>query len=77
MVSLFAESENGILDYEIIQPNADGMWTTEQLKVQTDRAIKTFEERHPGAIALFVFDNSTVHSAKVCPLGLATFERMR
>lgn len=50
----------------IIEPgtNHDGWWTAEQLIQQVvERAIPIFEATHPGAVAVFAFDQSTCHGA--------------
>ena len=48
----------------IIYPGVggDAWWDHNQLLVQVDKAIAIFEEAHPSCIALFVFDQSSVHA---------------
>ncbi|CAG8742762.1 17712_t:CDS:2 [Rhizophagus irregularis] len=43
------------------ETNYDGWWNVELLVV--DRAIPIFEATHPGAVAVFAFDNFTSHGA--------------
>jgi len=44
--------------------SGDGWWTGEDLVKQVqEKAIPIFEERFPGAIGVFAFDNATSHSA--------------
>lgn len=46
-----------------IGKNADGYWKSEHVLDQViERAIPIFEITHPGCQALFLFDQSTVHS---------------
>jgi len=47
----------------IIYPSVGGnpWWDHKQLLVQVDKAIEIFEEAHPNCIALFVFDQLSVH----------------
>ena len=43
--------------------SGDGWWTGEDLVKQVqEKAIPIFEERFPGAIGVFAFDNATSHS---------------
>ena len=51
---------------EIIEPgkNHDGYWqAADILKQLEEKAIPTFDEMHPGARGLFIFDNSTNRGA--------------
>ena len=86
-VSDFVEEENGCLivcDEEgdivkdvqrIIYPGVggDAWWDQDQLLVQVDKAIVIFEEAHPSCVALFVFDQSSMH-ASLGPDALHAFD---
>ncbi|CAG8622635.1 2142_t:CDS:2, partial [Cetraspora pellucida] len=44
--------------------NGDGWWTAEDLIAQVrNKVIPIFEERFPGAVAVFAFDNATSYAA--------------
>ena len=49
----------------IIYPGVGGdpWWDHKQLLVQVNKAIEIFEEVHPNCIALFVFNQSSVHAS--------------
>ena len=59
----------------IIYPSSQGdkWWDMEQLLVQMKKMIKIFEKAHPDATALFIFDNSSSHTA-LAPDALHAFE---
>lgn len=44
--------------------NRDGYFNSEDVLKQTAAAIDIFEESHPGARALFAFDNAKTHQAR-------------
>ncbi|KIJ96421.1 hypothetical protein K443DRAFT_10648 [Laccaria amethystina LaAM-08-1] len=86
--SEFIEPENGRLvmfgkDGEVIKEacqiiypgsNGDAWWDCEQLIEQVKKkAIPVFEEAHPGCQALFIFDQSSAHTA-LPPDALKAFE---
>jgi hypothetical protein len=59
------EEGNVVKDVQcIIYPRVggDAWWDHNQLLMQVNKAIAIFEEAHPGCIALFVFDQSSVHA---------------
>ncbi len=76
-VSDFVEEENGCLvihneegnvvkDMQCIiylRMGADIWWDHTQLLMQVDKVIKIFEEVHPNCIALFVFNQSSIHTS--------------
>jgi hypothetical protein len=43
--------------------NRDPWWNTEQLLVQLKDTLNIFKEKHPGAIAVLVFDQSSAHAS--------------
>jgi hypothetical protein len=66
---LFYTNDAGVKSFatEIIHPgkNADGWWTNENLVEQLrTKAIRAFDQMHPGCKAIFAFDNSQNHHAK-------------
>lgn len=60
---------------KIIFPGANGdpWWDTEQLLVQVGNALKIFNDTHPEAQALFIFDQSSAH-ASLPPNALHAFK---
>jgi hypothetical protein len=50
---------------KIIYPSARGdpWWDTKQLLVQISTALDIFERKHPGCIAVLVFDQSFAHAS--------------
>ena len=56
---------NGEHSRVIIHPGKgyDGWWTGQDVVNQMDKTITIFEERFPGCVAVFQFDNSTNHAA--------------
>lgn len=65
---------------EIIKPGKshDGYWqATDILKQQLEeKAIPAFDEMHPGARGLFIFDNSTNHGAYAADALVAVASKM-
>lgn len=64
---------------EIIEPgkNHDGYWqATDILKQLEEKAIPAFEEMHPLARGLFIFDNSTNHGAYAADALVAVASKM-
>ena len=64
---------------EIIEPgkNHDGYWqATDILKQLEEKAIPAFDEMHPGARGLFIFDNSTNHGAFAADALVAVASKM-
>src|SRR5216683_868183 len=86
----FVEEENGRLIVHneegdvvkdvrcVIYPGmgTDTWWDHAQLLVQLDKAIEIFEEAHPNCVALFVFDQLSVH-ALLGPDALCAFDMNR
>lgn len=63
----------------IIEPgkNHDGYWqATDILKQLEEKAIPAFDEMHPGARGLFIFDNSTNHGAFAADALVAVASKM-
>src|SRR6266851_6450305 len=89
-VSDFVEEENGHLIVcneegnvvkdarRIIYPGVggDAWWDHDQLLTQVDKVILIFEEAHPGCVALFVFDQLSVHTL-LGPDALRAFDMNR
>ena len=58
--------------------NGQGYWKTDHLVGQIkERVFKVFEALHPGADALFVFDNATSHKAFAADTLIASKVRLR
>ena len=86
----FIEEENGHLSVRneegdvvkdaccIIYPGVGGnpWWDHAQLLVQVDKAIAIFKEAHPDCVALFVFDQLSMH-ALLGPDALRVFDMNR
>ena len=63
----------------LIEPgkNHDGYWqATDILKQLEEKAIPGFDEMHPGARGIFIFDNSTNHGAYAADALLAIASKM-
>jgi len=70
---------NGIPVSEIIEPgkNHDGYWQAPDiLKQLEEKAIPAFEQMHPEARGLFMFDNSTNHGAYAADALVAVASKM-
>lgn len=63
MVSAFA-CEMGVLDTELLEYGPGKHWTSERMQEEFKRAMDKFEEKYPGAQALFLFDQSSNHTKK-------------
>ncbi len=55
---------------------ANVWWDHAQLLMQVDKVIEIFEEMHPNCVALFVFDQSSMH-ALLGPDALCAFDMNR
>ena len=70
---------DGIPISVIIEPgkNHDGYWqATDILKQLEEKAIPAFDQMHPGARGLFIFDNSTNHGAYAADALVAVASKM-
>lgn len=65
MLSNFTSQINGCLSSEelVVGKNQQGYWTNDHVVTQLREAIGAFEREHPSCQALFIFDNSSNHSA--------------
>ena len=65
---LYFDSDDEICSFTSIEPGSaegkDGWWDANDVDNQLAEVIPIFEWLHPNAEALFVFDNSTGHSAR-------------
>ena len=70
MVSDFVDEINGYLECDdqqarvYMEHQSEGYFTNELFVAQVDKAIKIFEQKYPGVVGLFIFDNAPSHCKK-------------